>query len=48
MSLSGIGDPPQHEPILDGGEGTPEYIIIGPEMPPRPGDEKHDSVNSSL
>ena len=48
MSLSGIGNPPLHEPILDGGEGTPEHIIIGPEMPPRTEDKKLDSVNSSL
>lgn len=44
----GIGDPPLHEPILDGGEGTPEHIIIGPEMPPQNEDKKLDSVNSSL
>ena len=35
MSLSGIGDPPLHEPILDRGERTPEHIVIGLEMPPR-------------
>ena len=48
MSFSGIGYPPPHEPILDGGEGTPEHIIIGPEMPPRTEDKKLDSVDSSL
>ncbi|KAL9963187.1 hypothetical protein ACROYT_G032364 [Oculina patagonica] len=44
----GIRNPPPHEPILDGGEGTPEHIIFGPEMPPRTEDKKLDSVQSSL
>ena len=47
-SLSGIGNPPLHEPILDGGEGTPEHIIIGSEMTPQTDDKKIDSVPSSL
>ena len=48
MSLLGIKDPLLHKPILDVGEGTPEHIIISPEMPPRTEDEKHNSVISSL
>ncbi|KAJ7361897.1 Platelet-activating factor acetylhydrolase [Desmophyllum pertusum] len=44
----GIGNPPLHEPILDGGEGTPEHIIIGSEMTPQTDDKKIDSVPSSL
>jgi len=43
-----IGNPPQHLPIIDGGDGKPEQIIIGPEMTPPKENPDVNSVQSSL
>lgn len=34
-----IGKPPSHLPIIDGGEGTPELIVIGQEWPEKRGQD---------
>ena len=34
-----IGEPPSHLPIIDGGEGTPELIVIGQEWPEKRGQD---------
>jgi len=47
-SSSDIGNPPQHLPIIDGGNGKPEQIIIGPEMTPPKENPDVNSVQSSL
>ena len=48
LPISDIGNPPLREPIIDGGEGTPEYIIIGPEFTTKEERKKLDMVQSSL
>ncbi|XP_068737677.1 platelet-activating factor acetylhydrolase 2, cytoplasmic-like [Montipora capricornis] len=51
-----IGNPPQHLPIIDGGEDTPKLVIIGQDYIPPSGnleemmadyDSSHDAQNSS-
>ena len=34
-----IGKPPSHLPIIDGGEGTPELVVIGQEWPEKRGQD---------
>ena len=40
LFLADIGNPPQHLPIIDGGEGTPKLVIIGQDFTPATEDLK--------
>ena len=44
LFLADIGNPPQHLPIIDGGEGTPKLVIIGQDFTPPTEDLKGKTI----
>ena len=48
LLLADIGNPPQHLPIIDGGEGTPKLVIIGQDFTPATEDLKGKTTQTGM